>query len=535
MSEVNAIPVVTCPEGRWRGDWSDGYAVLIKELDATRVGIYRTVLDVYYDECYVTTLSVDLFSPRSREEFAVTMAARNGAHPVLWDGRLGHLYHRVEEARHAEDTWDPIQELPGLLPEVPAFAEDLLPKALHALALDIAERMQVPLDFIAIPLIVTAGAVIGRQCGIFPKRHDDWVVIPNLWGAVVGRPGLMKSPALTQALKPLERLAAQAIEAAEERAREQATTREILDAQLAGAKEGLKKAAKGGKADEIATHTAQIEELQAQVEALTVTVRRYKTNDATIQKLGELLRDNPTGMLLYRDELSGWLSSLRQDGREGDREFFLEAWNGDGGYTFDRIGRGMVHVEGLCLSILAGRLVLLLSPSLRQSQELFKKVQDAYRALGHPAPLLAESALRLEMAQGSRIISLPGTESTIRGYSGVSLLVIDEASRVPDELFYAVRPMLAVSGGTLVALSTPWGKRGWFYEAWEQGEGWERVMVTAEQCPRISKDFLDEERRTLPPLWFQSEYCCAFVDTIDQVFASAFVHAAISAEVPPLF
>jgi hypothetical protein len=102
-----------------------------------------------------------------------------------------------------------------------------------------------------------------------------------------------------------------------------------------------------------------------------------------------------------------------------------------------------------------GSLILLLSPSLRQSQELFKKVHDAYRALGYPAPLLAESALRFEMVHGSRIISLPGTESTIRGYSGVELLDIDEASRVPDELFFAVRPMLAVSGGKLVALSTP--------------------------------------------------------------------------------
>jgi Protein of unknown function (DUF3987) len=357
MSEVSTIPVVTCPDGRWRGDWSDGYTAIVTDLDDMRVGVYRTVLDVHYHESYVTTLSVDLLSPRSREEFAVTLAARNGAHPVLWDGRLGHFYHTLEEKRRGEqkeNAWAPIQSLPGLLPEVPAFAEELLPKALQALALDIAERMQVPLDYIAIPLIVTAGAVIGRQCGILPKRHDDWLVIPNLWGAVVGRPGLMKSPALTQALKPMERLAAQAIEADEERTRQQATTRDILDAQLTGVKEALKKAAKGGKADEIATHTAQIEELQAQVEALTVTVRRYKTNDATIQKLGELLRDNPTGMLLYRDELSGWLSSLRQDGREGDREFFLEAWNGDGGYTFDRIGRGMVHVEGLCLSIVGG-------------------------------------------------------------------------------------------------------------------------------------------------------------------------------------
>ena len=104
-----------------------------------------------------------------------------------------------------------------------------------------------------------------------------------------------------------------------------------------------------------------------------------------------------------------------------------------------------------------GALILLLSPSLRQSQELFKKVQDVYRVLSNPAPLQAESALRLELANGSRIVSLPGTEGTVRGYSGVSLVVIDEAARVNDELYYAVRPMLAVSGGRLIALSTPWG------------------------------------------------------------------------------
>src|SRR5262245_55339767 len=119
-----------------------------------------------------------------------------------------------------------------------------------------------------------------------------------------------------------------------------------------------------------------------------------------------------------------------------------------------------------------GALILLLSPSLRQSQELFKKVQDAYRLLGNPASLQAESALRLEMKSGSRIISLPGTEPTVRGYSGVDLLVIDEAARVLDELYYSVRPMLAVSGGRLLALSTPFGKRGWFHQEYTEGEGW---------------------------------------------------------------
>jgi hypothetical protein len=182
-----------------------------------------------------------------------------------------------------------------------------------------------------------------------------------------------------------------------------------------------------------------------------------------------------------------------------------------------------------------GSLTLVLSPSLRQSQESFRRVLDLYRTLQTPRPTQAESALRLELSNGSRIVSLPGTESTVRGYSNVRLLVIDEAARVPDELYYSVRPMLAVSHGRLLALSTPFGKRGWFYQEYTQGEGWERVKITAYDCPRISKEFLEEERRTLPPLFFQSEYMCEFVDTIDQVFASEFVHAAISAEVQPLF
>jgi hypothetical protein len=182
-----------------------------------------------------------------------------------------------------------------------------------------------------------------------------------------------------------------------------------------------------------------------------------------------------------------------------------------------------------------GSLVLLLSPSLRQSSELFRKVMDHYRHLQAPVPSQAESALRLELTNGSRLVSLPGTEGTVRGYSGVKLLVVDEASRVQNELYYAVRPMLAVSGGRLIALSTPFGKRGWFYQEYTEGEGWERVTITAYDCPRISQAFLEEERRTLPPLWFQSEYLCQFVDTVDQVFLSDHVHAALSSEVEPLF
>jgi hypothetical protein len=180
-----------------------------------------------------------------------------------------------------------------------------------------------------------------------------------------------------------------------------------------------------------------------------------------------------------------------------------------------------------------GALVLLLSPSLRQSQELFRKALDTYRALENPVPVEAESALRLELENGSRIVSLPGKEQTIRGFSGVRLLAIDEAARVADDLYFAIRPMLAVSGGRLVALSTPFGTRGWWFEAWRSPEPWQRFQIPAEQCPRISAEFLDEERRTMGDWWFRQEYGCDFLDAETQPFSREDIDRAFEEEVEP--
>jgi LAGLIDADG-like domain len=182
-----------------------------------------------------------------------------------------------------------------------------------------------------------------------------------------------------------------------------------------------------------------------------------------------------------------------------------------------------------------GSPVLLLSPSQRQSGELFRKVLDLYQALGRPVPSVRETALQLELANGSRVLSLPGTEGTVRGFSRVALLVIDEAARVSDPLYYAVRPMLAVSRGRLVALSTPFGQRGWFHAEWTGGGEFERVRVTADQVPRISKEFLAEERRALGDRWFAQEYQCSFESTVDAVFDYRDIQAALSADVEPLF
>lgn len=182
----------------------------------------------------------------------------------------------------------------------------------------------------------------------------------------------------------------------------------------------------------------------------------------------------------------------------------------------------------------AGSLVLLLSPSLRQSGELFRKMSGFYRDLGRPVASVQETALTLTLENGSRVVSLPSTEGTIRGYSGVALLIVDEASRVPDALYYSVRPMLAVSQGRLVCLSTPFGRRGWFHDAWGSPERWKRVKITAEQCPRIPPDFLAEERRALGERWYRQEYLCSFEDTIDAVFSSEAIEKAISPDVQPL-
>ena len=191
-------------------------------------------------------------------------------------------------------------------------------------------------------------------------------------------------------------------------------------------------------------------------------------------------------------------------------------------------------------TLTAESLTLLLSPGERQSGEIFRKVMEQFRRLGRPIATTKETALTVEFRNGSRIVALPENEEAIRGYSGVGLLVIDEASRVTDDLYRAVRPMLATSGGTLVGLSTPFGKRGWFFDAWTgkndgAADPWERYKVTAAQCPRITAEFLAEERAALGERWYNQEYFCTFEDAVDAVFSQVDIQAAVSADVTPLF
>ena len=172
-------------------------------------------------------------------------------------------------------------------------------------------------------------------------------------------------------------------------------------------------------------------------------------------------------------------------------------------------------------------MVVLISPSQQQSGELFKKIHGFWERLPGAPAAEQESLTRMELANGARIVSLPGSEATTRGFSAATLVVMDEAARVEDALLAAVRPMLATTGGRFIALSTPKGRRGWFFETWTHGEGWERVMVKASECPRISPEFLAQEREALGPLLYSQEYECEFIDSDTSAFSSQLIEQAL--------
>lgn len=240
------------------------------------------------------------------------------------------------------------KDLPEGLPPVPAFETDLLPPRLRRRVDDLTERMQVPADFPAVALMVAIAGMVGRRCGIAPLARGDWYVVPNLWGAIIGTPGVLKTPALLEVLKPIRALQAAAIEEHEHATRDFEARGILGDIAAQVAKEAIKKALKSGQkaaAEDLAQGTVE-------AAAMVPICRRYLVNDCTVEKLGELLKENPHGLLLFRDELAGFFRGLERQGHEADRAFYLEAWNGSGSFTYDRIGRGTVHVPAACVSIL---------------------------------------------------------------------------------------------------------------------------------------------------------------------------------------
>lgn len=244
------------------------------------------------------------------------------------------------------DDWPEVHQLPEGMPSVADFEFELLPGSLMPFAADIVERMQCPPEFVGIPIMTILGAVIGRKIGIRPQEMTDWMVIPNQWACLVGRPGVLKSPAMEAAMAPLKRLAAAAMDKyqSEASAYEVAKVRDKLRIEAAekAARNALKKDPKADVNDLL-----MIEKEEEPI------LRRYIANDATAAALGELHRQNPNGLLVFRDELVSLLQSLDREDNAEARGFYLTGWNGDSPYTFDRITRGMnLHISAVCLSVL---------------------------------------------------------------------------------------------------------------------------------------------------------------------------------------
>jgi putative DNA primase/helicase len=240
------------------------------------------------------------------------------------------------------DAWPDPTEIDASLPNVFKFDERLLPGVFAPWIKDIAERMQCPIEYLAVGALVGAGAVVGNRIGVQPKKHDTgWVEVPNLWGAVVGRPGVMKSPALDQVLYPVRKLEATAQAAFATTMAKYEIERMVYEATRKQLEAQIKKG--GG-----------VSISQLPVEPQKPEPPRHLLNDATYQKLGQVLSGNPHGVLVFQDELSGLLVRLDEKGQEAARAFYLEAWNGKQSYTFDRIERGTLHIPRLCISLLGG-------------------------------------------------------------------------------------------------------------------------------------------------------------------------------------
>ena len=256
------------------------------------------------------------------------------------DARLG----STAEAPDIND-WPEPAPLGGELPVVQAFDLALLPESLRPLVEDTAERMQVPVDYPAAIAVLCLAGVTNRRAAIQPKAADtSWIVVPNLWGGIIAPPGLMKSPvisAMTQPLNGIESLWRAEHGSAMSTYRQE---REEAELRQAAWREQYKAAQKRGTDTPVRPDDSVAEPVCG----------RLITQDATSEKLHEIMRDNPAGILVIRDELSGWLATLDRPGREGERGFFLSAWNGDTGYTMDRIGRGSIHVDACCVSMLGG-------------------------------------------------------------------------------------------------------------------------------------------------------------------------------------
>jgi putative DNA primase/helicase len=366
-----AATLILCADDDYRIDGNPGIAKATEA--ALAVGGLLALADFGADRPDGATDFNDVAAHRGRE--AVERAIANARAPDASTHQP--TTPNLTASDLAGREWPEPQPIRAVLHPVPPFDPvALLPGVLRDWVMDEAEPMPCAPDFVAAAVVVALGATIGARCAIKPKARDSWPVVPNLWGRHCRFASAKKSPAIDVAMSPVDRLAAQAQEAHRHELEAFETDRLVCEARRDAIKDAIKAEAKkpnGGnveaEADKLRRHKADAPQ--------PPTLRRYRTNDATVEKLGELLRDNPAGLLVLRDELVGLLASWTVKAAEGDRSFFLEAWNGTGNFDTDRIGRGSILIPNLCVSIFGGI----------QPDKLTEYLEQAAHALGNDGTL----------------------------------------------------------------------------------------------------------------------------------------------------
>ncbi len=249
------------------------------------------------------------------------------------------------------------------LPPVKTITSTMMPKTLWDYISNVAQRLSVSNEYIAVPLVVSLGSVIGTKLSICPKMYDDWEIVPNFFGAIVGNPSSKKSPSLSEGLKPISQLVALAKKKHNADKLEHETQKELnkhmakaADKQLSDLAKKLASQADGDteiSQDDLKAKAQELAEAK-QSDELIPEMRRYMTDDGTIESIGELESKHKNGILVKRDELTGWLASLESESNQQARAFYLEGYNGLGNFQVDRIGRGSVFVDTHCISIVGG-------------------------------------------------------------------------------------------------------------------------------------------------------------------------------------
>lgn len=269
-------------------------------------------------------------------------------HEVANEPQLDHLATKwvgQGDTGTTEDDWPKLEPIQSELPPVVAFSEDLLPDSFRSLVRDVSDRMQATMDYLAVIMVLSLAGAVNRRAVIQPKKNDtSWVVVPNLWGGIVAQPGFMKSPVIRAVTRPLNQIQAVWQQEHEGALEDYATEKEEHGLRHAVWKDQYKANTKKGKAAPD----------RPEGEPEEPKLRRLIVNDATCEALHQIMSENPGGVLIIRDELTGWWSTLDKPGREGDRAFALEAWAGDSSFTVDRIGRGTIRVPHCCMSMLGG-------------------------------------------------------------------------------------------------------------------------------------------------------------------------------------